>query len=348
MYSLKKLLAKITILELLIVMLVPNISYAATLTSAQDILSTNKANTGANHTITFVTPTGVTAGQTITLTMSDFTIPPGVGYDDMDFAEGDSGTCSTAAFTDKTLAGAPSGATWGAARTSSTILTLTSGSDTITAGHCVQIKVGTNATVGGAGTDQIQNPVTTGSKQITIAGTMADSSVVAVAIVTDPQVNLSALVGSSLTMTLDSASVNLGTLTSGSTTTGTTTVTINTNSNGGYYLKYYASNLSNQSGHSITALATKTAASPGTEQWGINAATVGNAASGSDSTGSATSNYNTGGSYMLVPSVENSLGFATGTAQDHAYTVTYGVDISSLTPAGSYTGTVDYIVYGAF
>ncbi len=349
MNTLRKLVSKITILGLVMTLMTPNISRAASLTSAQDQLSTNKASIAANHTIYFVTPTGIMGGQTMEITMTNFAVPAAMSFADMDLAEGSTGTCSTASYSEQTLAASASGTTWGAVSSDVTdTFMFTAGSSGITAGRCVRIKIGTNAT---GGTYQIVNGAV-GSQNILIGGgssTMADSTYIAVAMVTDPQVDLSAYVGSSLTMTLSSTSVSIGALSSSSTNeTGSTIVTINSNSNSGYFLKYNASNLTNQSAYSLAALSSKTAAAPGTEQWGLNAASVNNAASGSDSLGSADSNYGTASSYMVVPSVDTLLASASGTAQSHAYTVTYGVDISALTPSGSYTGTVDYLVYGAF
>lgn len=348
MKTLRKIVSAVTILELVLALMLPNFASAATLTDAQDQLSTNKASTAANHTFYFVTPTGIMDGQTMEITMSTFAVPALMSFADVDIAEGDSGTCSTASYSEKTLAASNSGATWGFVSSDVTdTLMFTAGSAGITAGRCVRIKIGTNAT---GGTYQIINSVA-GSQGITIgsgSSTMADSTYIAVAIVADPQVDLSAYVGSSLTMSLSSTSANIGQLSSSSTTTGATTVTINTNSGSGYFLKYNATNLTNQTAYSLAALSSKTAASPGTEQWGLNAASVNNSASGTDSTGTAAANYNTASSYMVVPSVDTQLASASGTAQDHAYTVTYGVDISALTPSGTYTGTVDYLVYGAF
>lgn len=348
MFNIKKLTSKI-LLVAMVAMMVPQVASAASLTSVSYELSTSKKSELANHTGYFVTPTGVAAGETITLTMSDFAIGASLDYEDMDLAEGDSGNCSSASFTDKTLAAAASGATWGAVRTSATVITFTSGTDTITAGRCVKIEVGTNATSGSTGAEQITNATTSGSKDMTFGGTMSDSGQASVAITDDPQVDVSALVATSLTLTLSSTSVDLGVLSSSSTSTGTTTVTVSTNASAGYMLKYNASELTNQNSDTIDRLTSETAASPGTEQWGLNAATVGNGSSATDATGAAGSAYDESGKYMAgTANTDTLFGSASGTASSHAYTVTYGVDIDATTPAGTYTGTVDYLVFGSF
>lgn len=352
MNTLKKIVSAITILELVMALMIPGVANAAALTSAKDELSTNKAGVVANHTIYFVTPTGVTSGQTMLLTMTAFSVPSSLDFADIDVAEGSSGTCSSATFSEQTLAASPSGITWGATASDATdTVTLTAGSAGITAGRCVRIKIGTNAT---SGVDQITNAAV-GSNNIMIGGgasTMADSTYIAVAMVTDPQVDLTASVGTSLTMALSGTTASLGTLVSGATSFATTTVTINTNSGSGYAMKYNASNLTNQIGslNSLTANATPIVAANflTTEGWGLNAATIENTSSGADALGEASGNYNTAGSYMVVPSTDTFLASSSGTASAHAYTVTYGVNIGALTPAGSYTGTVDFIVYATF
>jgi hypothetical protein len=354
MNTLKKIVSAITILELVMALMIPGVANAAAITSAKDEISTNKIGVAANHTIYFVTPTGVAATNKIVLSMADFSIPVGLSNNDVDIAEGSTGTCSSATFTNQEV----NTTAWGVTRNSATMLTITSGTGTITAARCVQIEIGTNAAYNSeAGIDQITNAGTSGSKNIDIGvmtsgDVVIDSTTISVAMVNDPQVDLSASVGTSLTMSLSGTTASLGTLVSGATSTATTTVTINTNSGSGYALKYNASNLTNQIGslNSLTANATPIVAASflTTEGWGLNAATVGNAASGDDSTGAAQANYNTGGSYMVVPSTDTFLASASGTASAHAYTVTYGVNIGALTPAGTYSGTVDFIAFGTF
>lgn len=204
---------------------------AATLTQVSDVMTRLKVSALADHEIKFVTPTGVSAGQTIVFTLpSDFSIAAAFDFTDADLAEGSTGTCSSATFTETTLAAAPSGTTWGAVRTSATVFTFTSGTGTITAGRCVRIRLGTNAVSGTTGDQQITNATTAGSKSLTLGGTMADSATFAVAIVTDDQVSVTASVDPSLTFNVgaeasatacagtfagNGGTVALGTLTAG-------------------------------------------------------------------------------------------------------------------------------------
>lgn len=150
----------IRILAILALVLTPMLSAlvgsaeAAALTSVKDTVSDSGLSANSNHEIRFVATSGVSAAGTITLTFDDTGDAydlTGVGFADMDL---DAGVCSSE--TSRTLGSTASGATWGVnVNTSTDVITLTSGTDTITAGHCVIIKIGTNAS---GGTNQINNP----------------------------------------------------------------------------------------------------------------------------------------------------------------------------------------------
>jgi hypothetical protein len=177
------------------------VAHAANLTSKTDTLSSLKASTAADHTILFTTPTGVAAGETIELTFTSFTVGASLDFEDLDMsieAAGGDGVCDTGD-TEKTLAATASGAAWGAVRTSATVITIDSGTDTITAGDEVCIEIGTGAETGATGVEQITNP-TAGSYDLAIAGTMTDSGETAIEILTDDQVAVTAVVDESLTL----------------------------------------------------------------------------------------------------------------------------------------------------
>lgn len=145
---------------------------AANITNVSDTLSDSDTNALSNHTISFQAPSGVAAGEIITVTF-----PAGFNMGSVAFGDIDLEIDGV----DATLAAAPSGATWGAT-VSGQILSIESGTDTIGAASTTVIKIGTNATAGGAGTNQITNPGTAGSYELDIAGTMADSGHTRVAI----------------------------------------------------------------------------------------------------------------------------------------------------------------------
>ena len=88
---------------------------AGTITTASDTMSTVAPSVGANHEIKFGSPTGIAAGQTVTYTFPAGFVMGSVAFGDIDFATGNSNVCSSATYTEQTLAATASGTTWGAA-----------------------------------------------------------------------------------------------------------------------------------------------------------------------------------------------------------------------------------------
>jgi hypothetical protein len=92
------------------------LSQAAQVTSLRAVFKRLKASTAADGiTLTFATPTGIQTGggDTITLTFSaDFTLAAEAAAN-FDIGLGDSGTCSTATYTDEIVALSPSSTDWG-------------------------------------------------------------------------------------------------------------------------------------------------------------------------------------------------------------------------------------------
>jgi hypothetical protein len=146
---------------------------AANVTTFSNTLTDSAPSVVSDHTIEFVTPTGVAAGETITLTFNAaFTGIASLDFEDLDL-DINGGTT--------TLAATPSGATWGAT-TSATAVTFTSGSGTVGPGQTVAIRIGLNAD---GGDTQITNPATAGvSYEINASvGNGADTGGTRVAIV---------------------------------------------------------------------------------------------------------------------------------------------------------------------
>lgn len=188
---------------------------AANVTYLSDLLSDSAPAASSNHTIEFLAPSGVAAGQTMTATF-----PAGFNLSTVVFGDVDLEVNGT----DKTLAATPSGTTWGAAVSGQT-LTITSGTDTIGGTATITVKIGTNADAGGTGVNQIVNPTPAGgnqSYQIDIAGTMADSGHTRVVILNTVLVTAKVDTTFNFTVTgmATSSTVNGATLsgTSGSTT----------------------------------------------------------------------------------------------------------------------------------
>ncbi len=189
------------------------IAEAASVTSFSDTLSDSDASVVANHTIQYTTNAGVAAGESIVVTFpSGFTGVSSLVAADVDLAVQGTGDLAL-------IDGAASGANWNVTAGAST-LTITSGTDTIGASATVTIEIGTNATSGGSGSNQITNP-TTGSFAISLTSGSSDTGETRVAIVDD--VTVTASVDTVFDFTV--AGVGGGQSVNGTTTTGTSTLT---------------------------------------------------------------------------------------------------------------------------
>ncbi len=216
-------------------------AHAAQLTTVRDTITDSRPSVVANHTIDFTTPTGVTSGQTITVTF-----PAGFDLSSVAFGDVDLKDDST----DLAFAATPSGATWGAA-VSGQVLTLTNGTTAVGAGSVMELQIGTNATFGTAGTNQITN-TTAGSYVISLGGTSADAADLRIAII--DAVTVTASVDTSLTFTVagvasgqavngdavttsagaTATALPFGTLTPGTAKTLAQTLSVTTNATNGF------------------------------------------------------------------------------------------------------------------
>lgn len=189
---------------------------AANVTTYSDTLSTSEPSVASNHTITFTTPTGVAAGETIVLTFDpagqafDLT---GIGEEDVDLLEN----------------GVPEsvGTNW--------LVTVNTAADTITltsqgAGGVIApngtttVLVGTHATNDGTPDTQIINPaIGSGSYEVDVsAGNGADTGSTRVAIVSTVTVTASVDTVFNFTVTAVAGGQTVNGATTGGTTTATT------------------------------------------------------------------------------------------------------------------------------
>jgi len=185
---------------------------AANVTTFSNTLSDSAPAVVSDHTIEFVTPTGVAAGETIVLTYeSGF---GGFGA----ITDGDIDLEINGA--DQTLAAAAAGATWGAVAAADTI-TLTSGTGVAAANATITIEIGTNAA---GGSNQLTNPAI-GSYEIDVTAGSADTGETRVAIVN--AVTVTATVDTIFTFTVSSvgSGVSSGNGLATTTTTGVSSST---------------------------------------------------------------------------------------------------------------------------
>lgn len=183
---------------------------AANVTSFSDTLSDSAPSIVSNHTISFVSPSGVAAGESIVITFPAGFNLGSVGEDDIDLEVNgvDEATDATA-----------SGATWGVDVTGQ-VVTIESGTDTIGGTATITVKIGSHADGSGTGVNQITNP-TVGSYAIGVTSGASDSGETRVAIV--DSVTVSAAVDTTFNFTV--TGVAPGVDVNGHSTTGSTTPT---------------------------------------------------------------------------------------------------------------------------
>lgn len=327
----------------------PNKALSASLTALSDTQSTIKASTASNHDITFTTPTGVTSGQTIILTWDNSTsVNASLDYTDIDLL--DDGV-------NLTLAGTPSGSTWGVVRTSSTVITFTNGTTAVAAGSVIRIKIGTNATSGSTGTRQITNG-SAGTTTLTISGSFGDSGTISTPIISDDVVNISATVGQTISFSVSDNTIGFGTLSSSNAryatgdTNGTTsdtvahTLAVATNAANGYTITLQGATLTSGL-NTIDAIgATSASSSAGTEQFGIYATKSGGV------NGTITARYSDNATpkfaYNATSSTTDTLASGSSATATETYSLHYIANISATTEAGSYSTNITYVGTGNF
>jgi hypothetical protein len=156
----------------------------------------------------------------------------------------------------------------------------------------------------------------------------------------------------SITFSLGSNSVALGTLSTGSPSSGSHTVSASTNGAGGFTVSYNGAALTS-GGNTITPIGgTAAASSAGSEQFGINlrdntTPNVGANVTQNSGTCGYGAQYGTADSFAYVASTTTTVTSVTAPA-DCVYTVSYMANISATTEAGSYSTTIDYIGTGTF
>lgn len=317
--------------------------YAASISSASDTLSSQKVSTLANHDIQFTTPTGVASGQTIIITFpADFSIAVAMDFTDIDVL--DDGV-------NVTLAAAPSGATWGAVRTSGTVITLTNGTTAVAAGSVIRIKIGTNATNQSTGVRQITNTTTNGSKVIAISGTFTDTGNITVQILTDDQVAVTATVDQSLTFSISDNTIEFGTLSASddffaddvggnATEVEAHNLIVGTNAGNGYTMTINGTTLTNGT-FTIATTSANTASTVGSEQFGLRMTATGGV-------GTVSAPYAAAGFAFDSLNFPDQVASATGASANTTYSARYIANIASNTEAGAYTATLTYVATANF
>jgi hypothetical protein len=375
----KKFISSVTLVAMVLMtsgILNPFVATAASITTATAVFGRLKQSVPAESVVlTFGSPTGIQTGgaDTITLTFSsDFTLAA-ESVTNFDIGLGNSATCSSATYTDETIALTASATEWGIdVNTGTNIITLSPETDDIlTAGYCIRVEMGTAATTGGTGSaSTITNGPLDDDDTIVVGGVFADTGTITLEILDDDQVSVSATVNQTMSFDLDVGyttgengtpyQVPLGTLSSGSVSVsnGSSIKTIyadgGTNSSGGMNVSVRNANGAN--GLASTAVpadkipsATGTMVA-GTANYGLCAATA--ALTGfSRSAGYTTTcaiSSGTNGVVGLTTTAADVLTSSAPVASGHAEIVVNAA-ISTATPAhADYTDTLTFIATASF
>lgn len=314
--------------------------YASSLTALSDTMSRVQASASSSHVLKFTTPSGATtSGKTITLTFPNTFNFTSKTIASLTFTHGP----STGLETVETLAAVPAANVWGAvfSGTNNSVLTLTS--PTVGAALAANDKViftynSTNSI----------NPASTGTYLIVIGGSFGDTGEIGVNLVSSDQIAITATVDPSLTFTVNTAALALGSLSSASVTSSTNTsnLTIATNALSGYTISVSdagngtTAGLNNAAASYLIPTSTTTLAA-GTEGYGGACNKV--SGSGSCSFATAANAVNT---FSLTPATFAS--FASKPAGTDTYSVIVRAAISTTTTAGSYADTLTLIGSGNF
>jgi hypothetical protein len=341
---------------------------AADVTSFSDTLSTIKESVVANHTFTFTITDGWAADETLTL---DFP----AGFSNSGFANTepeDFDITDDGAEQNLVASGGCTGATLEIAITTVDTVdpigftfTRCTGDATIAAGSVVVIEIGTHATTGGTGNDQITNQTaaqngTDGVITLTGGGGYTDTGSVAVEIVADNDVTVNATVDPRITCAFTGLTTTFASLTGPVATSDTnTTITVSTNAANGFNISVRdAGNGSNPGlykSSSPTYLIGSADGSPtfsdtatltnDVDGFGIQGSTSG----GSGATVTIAARYNQTsndvGGLELTPIT---LASATGAVASRVVTIVHKAAVSGLAAAGAYTDTLTYVCTGIF
>lgn len=295
----------------------------------------------------------------------DFTIATtgNVGSIKFEYCTAASGACTTP--TGLTTTSATLDAQSGTGATGFTMVNTTNGAPYITR-VASSISSGTVAsyTLG-----SITNPSTTNTTLYVRVSTYASTDTTGsatdtgtVAASTANQIDVSATVDETLTFCTGTSgitttscagatgsSVNLGTLTPSTTGSGTSQLGISTNANSGYAITVTGSTLTSGA-NTIDALATQTASTQGSEQFGFNlrdnlTPNVGVEPDGAG-TATPTANYNTADSYRFVSG--DTIASKASADDFRRFHAAYIANIAGNTPAGTYTTSLTFVATATF
>ncbi len=336
---------------------------AAAISTFSVTLSTIQESVAANQTLTFTINDPWDATETLTVDYPDgFSLSTLANTEPEDFDITDDGAEKTIVANGSCAADSIEITTVDAATNDRLTFTLCSGSTSIATSSVIVIEIGTHATQGSAGNDQITNQTAAENATdavITIAGTFSGSGTAAVEIVADNSATVNATVGPSITCSFAGMTTTFTNLTTGaiSTSDTNTTITVSTNASNGFNLTvrdegdganpglYKSSAPTSLIGSATDAFANTATLVAGTDGFGIQGSTSG----GSGATVTIDARYNqTSNDVGGLERTDTLLASATGAVANRQVTVVHKAAVGGLTPAGSYSDTLTYVCTGVF
>ena len=330
-----KISATITILSLLALMLPIQIAQAGEYENETDVMTRLKASTASSHDIVFDLSSGTAFDATETITVdfgedSSYFVVDGASsaIADFDFNDG----------TERTIVGVDGDCT-GHSGVDDVAVGINDTTGVVTFEACasfassssaatVNIEYGTSA----GGTNRVTNPTAQNDVPIYLAGTVGDSGSVAISIISDDQVSVTATVDPTFTFVISSSSCGLGTLSTASVSSCNYNVTTTANAEDGYATTIIEDGNLRDGSNDIDDVSDGTVTS-GSEEYGIGLTGTDRAFADEQAiTGTA----------LTIASD------ATGPISAQAVTVTHKASIASTTLAGSYAHTVTLVSTGTF
>ena len=329
----RKIIAFVLVFSLNIIF-IQNVKAGET-TNEQDIMTSLDAAAESNHTISFVLENAIADdGSTITITFpAGFLLTDPIVEDDVDISGSTTGEMTTAVdCTGSEEVGI------GVSGQAITFTICTGDNGDLAGSETVTIEIGTNATSSGTGVNQITNPSAGNDKQISIGGTMSDTGSLAVSIIADDSVTVSATVDATFTFAISSTTCALGTLSTSSVSTCTYNITTSTNAEDGYTttiiedgnLRDGTPDIDDVSDGTVTA---------GAEEYGASS-------NDADSLDIVTTSGNAAS--PITGTAKSIATQASGPVSADAVTVTHHASIVATTMAGSYSHIVTLVSTGTF
>lgn len=337
-----KLCAIVTILSLIGLMIPWQGVEAGQLTEARDYLGTMRQNlsSGESHEIYFKPATGLSGTSNKVILVF-----PSADNGKWCATEGSDLTVSTSGLRETGATPLPEGTSLSASCTqgsgsSGDTITI-SGVGALTAGTLYGFKVSDSS----GSTAKLGTPAAGSDKIITIktndGSSDVDSRDIAVAILTNDQIGVSATVNPSLSFSISETSLDLGILTSSSVSeAGPSTLTVSTNASNGVVIdiKDENSGLSNGS-HTI----------PATGSGGITAGTEGYGVYGDNASGlTVDEGFDNDSSDVPISTSYQTFATASGPVNSAHVNLNVKAAISGSTPPGSYSDTITVIATGKF